>query len=110
MMVPARCRGGWFKLFTAVAVLQLVEQGKVGLYQTLGTYLDGFPAQIAGTVTVHQLLTHTSGMGDRTFTQAAMADRPGHRPSLFLRNQESPRRPAHRYHQRGRHETSRLAS
>jgi CubicO group peptidase (beta-lactamase class C family) len=52
------------KLFTAVAVLQLVEQGQVGLYQTLGTYLDGFPAQAAGSVTVHQLLTHTSGMGD----------------------------------------------
>jgi CubicO group peptidase (beta-lactamase class C family) len=52
------------KLFTAVAVIQLVEQGKVGLYQTLGTYLDGFPADIAGTVTVHQLLTHSSGMGD----------------------------------------------
>jgi CubicO group peptidase (beta-lactamase class C family) len=52
------------KLFTAVAVLQLVEQGEVGLYQTLGTYLGGFPAQVAGSVTVHQLLTHTSGMGD----------------------------------------------
>jgi CubicO group peptidase (beta-lactamase class C family) len=52
------------KLFTAVAVMQLLEQGKVGLYQTLGTYLDGFPAQIVGTVTVHQLLTHTSGLGD----------------------------------------------
>jgi CubicO group peptidase (beta-lactamase class C family) len=52
------------KLFTAVAVIQLAEQGKVELYQTLGTYLDGFPAQIAGTVTVHQLLTHTSGMGN----------------------------------------------
>jgi CubicO group peptidase (beta-lactamase class C family) len=52
------------KLFTAAAVIQLLEQGKIGLYQTLGTYLDGFPAQIAGTVTVHQLLTHTSGMSD----------------------------------------------
>jgi CubicO group peptidase (beta-lactamase class C family) len=52
------------KLFTAVAVIQLAGQGKVGLYQTLGSYLDGFPARIAGTVTVHQLLTHTSGMGD----------------------------------------------
>jgi CubicO group peptidase (beta-lactamase class C family) len=52
------------KLFTAVAVLQLLEQGKVGLDETVGTYLGGFPAQIAGTVTVHQLLTHTSGMGD----------------------------------------------
>lgn len=52
------------KLFTAVAVLQLLEQGKIGLYQNLGTYLDGFPAEIAGPVTVHQLLTHTSGLDD----------------------------------------------
>jgi CubicO group peptidase (beta-lactamase class C family) len=52
------------KLFTAVAVIQLLEQGKVGLDRTLGTYLDGFPPHVAGTVTVHQLLTHTSGMGD----------------------------------------------
>lgn len=52
------------KLFTAVAIIQLVEQGKVALDQTLGVYLDGFPASIAGQVTVHQLLTHTSGMGD----------------------------------------------
>jgi CubicO group peptidase (beta-lactamase class C family) len=56
--------GSVTKLFTAVAVMQLAEQGKVGLYQTLGTYLDGFPAGIAGTVTVSQLLTHTSGMED----------------------------------------------
>ena len=52
------------KLFTAVAVIQLLEQGKVGLDQILGTYLDGFPAQVASTVTIHQLLTHTSGMND----------------------------------------------
>jgi CubicO group peptidase (beta-lactamase class C family) len=56
--------GSVTKLFTATAIMQLVAQGKVGLYQTLGSYLDGFPAQIAGAVTVHQLLTHTSGMDD----------------------------------------------
>lgn len=52
------------KLLTATAVIQLLAQGKVELGQTLGTYLDGFPSDIADTVTVHQLLTHTSGMGD----------------------------------------------
>lgn len=29
-----------------------------------GDYLDGFPDKVANTVTVHQLLTHTGGMGD----------------------------------------------
>ncbi|WP_207944857.1 serine hydrolase domain-containing protein [Actinomadura rubrisoli] len=52
------------KTFTAVAVAQLVQQEKVALHETLGTYLEGFPDEIAKTVTVHQVLTHTSGLGD----------------------------------------------
>ncbi|MFF0449941.1 serine hydrolase domain-containing protein [Streptomyces sp. NPDC004609] len=52
------------KPFTALAVLQLAQQGKIDCYGTLGAYLPGFPAAIADTVTVHHLLTHTSGMGD----------------------------------------------
>jgi CubicO group peptidase (beta-lactamase class C family) len=52
------------KSMTATAVVQLAEQGKLALWETLGTYLDGFPAQAAGNVTVHNLLTMTSGMSD----------------------------------------------
>ncbi|WP_218952406.1 serine hydrolase domain-containing protein [Amycolatopsis anabasis] len=52
------------KLFTAIAIAQLAEQGKVAYHEKLGAYLDGFPAEIADNVTVHHLLTHTSGMGD----------------------------------------------
>ncbi|GAB3464551.1 serine hydrolase domain-containing protein [Actinophytocola sediminis] len=55
------------KLFTAVAIAQLVQAGKIAYTSTLGTYVSGFPAEIADTVTVHHLLTHTSGLGD-TFT------------------------------------------
>jgi CubicO group peptidase (beta-lactamase class C family) len=51
------------KTFTAVAIAQLAQQGKVGFHETLRTYLDGFPAEVADTVTVHHLLTHTSGIG-----------------------------------------------
>jgi CubicO group peptidase (beta-lactamase class C family) len=51
------------KPFTALAVAQLVQAGKVGFHETLGTYLEGFPAQVANVVTVHQLLTHTAGLG-----------------------------------------------
>lgn len=58
------CLASVTKLFTAVAVAQLVQQGTVAFEKTVGTYLDGFPGAIADTVTVHQLLTHTSGMGD----------------------------------------------
>ncbi|MFF3501637.1 serine hydrolase domain-containing protein [Streptomyces sp. NPDC003247] len=52
------------KLFTAVAVAQLAQQRKVAYGAPLGTYLDGFPSSVADTVTVHHLLTHTSGFGD----------------------------------------------
>ncbi|GHE90977.1 serine hydrolase [Amycolatopsis deserti] len=48
------------KLFTAVAVAQLAERGKLSFGAPISTYLDGFP----DTVTVHHLLTHTSGYGD----------------------------------------------
>ncbi|MFE7245827.1 serine hydrolase domain-containing protein [Streptomyces sp. NPDC057580] len=58
------CLGSITKIFTAVAVAQLAQQGKIAYTATLGTYLDGFPADIAGSVMIHHLLTHTSGMGD----------------------------------------------
>jgi len=51
------------KPFTAVAILQLREQGRVDLHQPLGTYLPQFPnAYIHDSITIHQLLTHTSGL------------------------------------------------
>ncbi|MCW6008236.1 beta-lactamase family protein [Micromonospora sp. CPCC 205371] len=52
------------KLFTAVAIAQLVQRGKVSYHERLGTYLDGFPAAVARSVTIHQLVCHTSGMGN----------------------------------------------
>lgn len=54
------------KIFTAVAVAQLAAQGKIDFFGTLGSYLDAFPAQIADSVTIHQLLTHTAGMDEYT--------------------------------------------
>jgi CubicO group peptidase (beta-lactamase class C family) len=49
------------KFLTGVAVTQFAAQGKVDFHATPGTYVDGFPAAIADAVTVHNLLTHTSG-------------------------------------------------
>jgi CubicO group peptidase (beta-lactamase class C family) len=51
------------KMFTAVAVMQLVEQGLVDVNAPISTYLDNVPADKAG-ITVHQLLTHTSGLAE----------------------------------------------
>ncbi|MGQ8873014.1 serine hydrolase domain-containing protein [Paenibacillus sp. TSA_86.1] len=52
------------KLFTAVSIGQLVEQGKFTLESTLKDVLNlTFPAWDPE-ITVHQLLTHTSGVPD----------------------------------------------
>jgi CubicO group peptidase (beta-lactamase class C family) len=51
------------KELTAVAILQLVAQGVVDLDAPIGTYLDGFPADVAEAVTVRHLLQHRSGWG-----------------------------------------------
>jgi len=57
--------GSMNKMFTAVAILQLVEAGEVKLTAPLGTYLPDYPnREVATKVTSHQLLTHTGGTGD----------------------------------------------
>ena len=58
--------GSLNKMFTAVAVAQLVEQGKLSYDDTLSVFLDEswLPARIADLVTIDQLLSHTSGLGD----------------------------------------------
>lgn len=51
------------KMFTAVAVLQLVESGKLSLDGTVDDYLEGYPNREVAKVTLRQLLTHTGGTG-----------------------------------------------
>lgn len=50
------------KTFTAVLILQLVEQGKVDLQKPLRTYLPNYTGEAADKVTLHHLLNHTSGL------------------------------------------------
>ena len=53
------------KSFTAVAIEQLREQGRLALTDTVGKFLPEFPnAEVKEKVTLHHLLTHTSGLGD----------------------------------------------
>jgi CubicO group peptidase (beta-lactamase class C family) len=56
--------GSLNKSFTAAAILQLVEAGKIGIDDPIGKYLDGFPRDIAAKVTIRQLLAMSSGWGD----------------------------------------------
>jgi CubicO group peptidase (beta-lactamase class C family) len=50
------------KLFTSIAVLQLVEEGTVTLDAPVAQYLPEFATNDKQDVTVRQLLTHTSGL------------------------------------------------
>lgn len=50
------------KLFTAIVVLQLVEDGELGLDEPVADHLPRFAAGGKGSVTVRQLLTHTGGL------------------------------------------------
>jgi D-alanyl-D-alanine carboxypeptidase len=57
--------GSMNKMFTATAVLQLVQAGKIKLSDPLGKYITDYPnREIAQKVTIHELLTHTGGTGD----------------------------------------------
>ena len=56
--------GSMNKMWTAIAIAQLVEQGKVDLDATVGRYVPDLPNKsIRETVRVRHLLSHTSGMG-----------------------------------------------
>ena len=52
------------KVFTAVAVMQLVEAGKLRLDDTLSKHLPDYPFPEKDAITVQQLLNHSSGLGD----------------------------------------------
>ncbi|MDQ3606503.1 MAG: beta-lactamase family protein [Gemmatimonadota bacterium] len=57
--------GSVTKQFTAAAILRLAEQGKLDLDDPIAKYLPDFPTQ-GHTVTVSQLLNHTSGIKSYT--------------------------------------------
>lgn len=57
--------GSMNKMFTSVAIAQLVQAGKLSYDSTLAGALPEYPnKEVAAKITVHQLLTHTSGLGD----------------------------------------------
>ena len=57
--------GSMNKMFTATAILQLVQAGKIKLSDPLGRHVTDYPNQDGATkVTIHHLLTHTGGTGN----------------------------------------------
>src|SRR4051812_34678722 len=57
--------GSITKQFTAIAILQLAEQGKLNLRDEITRFIPEYPVRGA-TITIEQLLTHTSGIRDYT--------------------------------------------
>jgi D-alanyl-D-alanine carboxypeptidase len=57
--------GSMNKMFTAIAILQLAEAGKLSLSDPLVKFLPDYPnKEMAGKVTIRHLLSHTGGTGD----------------------------------------------
>jgi CubicO group peptidase (beta-lactamase class C family) len=53
------------KSFTSVAIAQLAQKGKLQYSDTIDRHLPDYPNKaVAEKVTIHQLLTHSSGLGD----------------------------------------------
>lgn len=55
--------GSITKQFTAIAILQLMEQGKLGLQDEITKFIPDYPTQ-GSKITIEHLLTHTSGIRD----------------------------------------------
>lgn len=58
--------GSVTKQFTAILIMQLVEQGKLKLNGKVTTYLPDYPKATGDNITIHHLLTHTSGIPNYT--------------------------------------------
>ena len=81
------------KLFTATAVMQAVEQGKVDLNADVNTYLSSFKVgtNFPEPVTLANLLTHTAGFDDRYRGLAAPLSAPTEPLSQHLSRALPPR-------------------
>jgi CubicO group peptidase (beta-lactamase class C family) len=75
--------GSMTKQFTAISILMLHEQGKINVNDEIVKYLPDYPN--GKNITVHHLLTHTSGIKDytkmKTLWAAAKKD---HSPKEFV--------------------------
>ncbi|MFF2125380.1 serine hydrolase domain-containing protein [Streptomyces olivochromogenes] len=81
------------KLFTAVAAVQQLERGTLGIDARVGAYLPEFRAASAHDITVRQLLMHTSGLRP----ELPLYDCPDDAARLALLRAEAPSSPPGEY-------------
>lgn len=58
--------GSITKQFTAMLIMQLVEQDKIDLNATVTKYLSDYPKKNGDKITIHHLLAHSSGIPNYT--------------------------------------------
>jgi CubicO group peptidase (beta-lactamase class C family) len=58
--------GSITKQFTAMLIMQLVEKGQIKLDGHISDYLPYYPKKTGDKITIHQLLSHTSGIFNYT--------------------------------------------
>lgn len=69
--------GSLTKQFTAAAILRLDEENKLNISDPICKYIDDFPPEVGDKVTIHHLLSHSSGIPN--FTEM---------PEIFLKRTE----------------------
>ena len=78
--------GSLTKQFTAMLIMQLVEQGKLKLEGKITDYLTDYPKAAGDKITIHHLLTHTSGIPNYTNLPAFKTfNRNRYKPADFLK-------------------------
>jgi CubicO group peptidase (beta-lactamase class C family) len=57
--------GSMNKMFTAISIVQLIDKGLLSFQDPISKYVDEswLPKSVTDKVTIHHLLTHTSGLG-----------------------------------------------
>jgi len=82
--------GSISKQFTAVAILQLMEQGKLGLQDEITKFIPDYPTH-GHKITIEHLLTHTSGIksytGMKDFDAISRLDKKPEELITFFKNQ-----------------------
>jgi CubicO group peptidase (beta-lactamase class C family) len=57
------------KQFTAMLIMQLVAENKLDLHLPISSFLPDYPKENGDRITIHHLLTHSSGIVDRRFDE-----------------------------------------
>ncbi|PCI94921.1 MAG: serine hydrolase [Flavobacteriales bacterium] len=78
--------GSISKQFTGMLIMQLVEAGKLKLDVPITTYLTDYPKETGNTITLHHLLTHSSGIPNYTsFKDFRAIQRDYYSPTEFVK-------------------------